>query len=149
MGSVIAFFLGVGNFIKNIPLKVWGVIAGVIVLILCVVWVEDKITDHQEYVSGLEQSNRDLTGVRDRLNARVNELSGINASNKATYDTSLQQAQEARRIAEVERSQALARADYYRSIRNAATNTPEAERLPVDPVILDTIDSLWDDSASD
>lgn len=147
MGSVIAFFLGIGGFLKRVPLKVWGVLAGTVVLLLCVAWIEDKITDHLEYVDGLKTENSELIAVRDRLNDRVRELGSINLRNQLAYDEKLRQVSEARRIADEEAQQALARAEYYRSVRNAATSTPEADRLPVDPVILDTIDRLWDDPA--
>jgi len=147
MGSAFALLLSVGGFIKRIPLKVWGVLAGTLLVVLCAVWIEGKVSDHQEYVSGLESDNRELVAVRDRLNDRVRELGQINTRNQLAYDEKLRQVSEARRIADEEAQQALARAEYYRSVRNAATSTPEADRLPVDPVILDTIDRLWDDPA--
>ena len=143
MASVIAFFAGVGQFLKNIPIRVWLIIAGVILLILAVGWTEHQVRSHVEYVRGIEQSNTDLKAEKERLDKEVIRLGNINTANKKTYDESLQQVREARRIAEEERTQALARADFYRRARDAANATPEAERLPVDPVIRDTIDSLW------
>ena len=143
MASVIAFFVGVGQFLKNIPIRVWLIIAGVILLILAVGWTEHQVRSHVEYVRGIEQSNTDLQAEKERLGNEVIRLGNVNTENKKTYDESLQQVREARRIAEEERTQALARADFYRRARDAANATPEAERLPVDPVIVNTIDSLW------
>lgn len=135
-----------GKSLTKISWKVWAVLATIIFFVITIWWVENKVSDHQKYVAGLEKSNQELTQVRDRLNSRVKELGSINTQNRLVYNQKLQQAQEARRIADEEAQQALARAEYYRSIRNAATNTPEADRRPVDPVILDTIDRLWDDT---
>ncbi|USN16782.1 hypothetical protein STRZYGA_00610 [Brevundimonas phage vB_BpoS-Strzyga] len=147
MASVIAFFLGVGKFLKGIPLRAWLFAAAVILLILAVGWTEHQVRSHVEYVRSIEKSNTDLQAEKVRLGNEVIRLGNVNTANKKTYDESLQQVREARRIAEEERAQAQSRADFYRRARDAANATPQDDRLPVDPVILDTIDRLWDDTA--
>lgn len=134
-------FLG---FVKGIPMKVWLIIAACVIFAIIGWKISGAISDHQKYVAGIEKSNAEYKATNERLNTRIGELGKINTDNKKVYDTSLQQAQEARRIADDERRKAEVRAERYRSIRNVPASIPEQDRQPVSTVIADTIGRLWD-----
>lgn len=137
------WLLKVGGFFKWLSLKTY-LIMGAVILALLLVWkLMDALQDHAQYVRSLETENQAYKEANERLNGRVNELASINSSNKATYEETLRQAQEARRIAEEERLAAEQRANHYRSIRDAAKSSPAEDRRSVSPVVRDTVDRLW------
>lgn len=144
MGSIIAFFLGVGQFFKAIPMKVWiAVILAAAILFL--VWrMVDTISDHFEYVEGLEKSKTELTTERDNLKQTVSTLEAVNRQNKEVYDKDLRQRENARRIADEARADAERRAQRYRSIIDELNDIPQEDRQSIDPVIRGVIDRLWD-----
>jgi len=131
------------GFLKGISWKVWVALILVIALLFAGWRIQSAVQNHFEYVHRIEGEKKDLEGLRDRLNTRITELSDINTRNQAIYDESLRQAEQARRIADEERQKAETRAERYRSIRDAANATPEADRQPVSPVVRDTVDRLW------
>lgn len=135
--------MGVLGSLKKISWKVWVAMILVIALLFAGWRIQHSVQEHFEYVHRIEGEKKNLEGLRDRLNNRITELSGVNTRNKAIYDESLRQAEQARRIADEERQKAETRAERYRSIRDAANATPEADRQPVSPVVRDTVDRLW------
>lgn len=144
--SALAVWAGVKSVIEKIPFKFIAIMASVVLLLVCVIWIEKRVGDHFERVRGLETAKAELTAERNRLRDDLREAGQINTANQAAHKAELAQITAARAIAEDERRLAQSRADFYRRAYDAANATPEAERLPVDPVIRDTVDRLWDNA---
>lgn len=129
--------------LPKLSLKTWLTIGGGIIAVLLVYFAYLKVHDHFQHIKDIEASNASLTKQNTDLNKKVNDLADQNESNKQAYETKLQQAENARRIAEDERQAAEKRATRYRSIRDAAKDTPAQDRRPVGPAVQSTVDRLW------
>lgn len=98
------------------------------------------------YFDGISQTRTDLANAQREardLTGRMIVLGNTLDENRRTFDLEREQLAAARRVAEQERDAAVARADHYRSIRDAALSSPPEDRSPVSPVVADTIGRLW------
>lgn len=136
-------WLIISAFFKKVSLKTW-IILGVVIFALIIAWrVDSSVSAYFKYVHSLEQKTKDLTDQNTRLNDRVNQLAVINDQNQKIYQEELRQADAARQVADQERQASDARANHYRSIRDAISSTPAADRHAVSPVVQSTVDRLW------
>lgn len=107
-----------------------------------------KIDQHFDGIRATETQLSVAESEAKRLNDRVSALDVTIRQNAKAYEASKQQLESARRVAEQERDAARVRAAHYERIRDAAIESPAEDRLPVSPVVADTIDRLWPDAGS-
>lgn len=133
------------SFLKSIPWKVWVALIAAALIVTGTLWASGKIENHLDYVQELEDSKSKLTQERDSLILSIKLAQGVNLHNQQVYRESLQQAENARRIADEARVAAELRATRYRNLYNELEAIPQADRQSVDPVVRGVIERLWDD----
>ena len=148
MGPVSLGLLGLralGFLKKHRQVVAYGLLA--VAILAAFGFVAHRIDRHFDSIRATESQLSVAQSEAQRLNDRVSALDVTLKANLRTHDAERQQLETARKVAEQERDAARARAARYERIRNAATESPPEDRLPVSPVVRDTIDRLWPDHA--
>lgn len=102
----------------------------------------DKVRDHFQHIKDLESANAQLTQDKSKLDGQVKDLKRINQQNAQTTKTTQEQQTAATNIGNKDAAAASTRATKTQEIRNAIDRTAPTS-TPVDPVITDTLDRLW------
>ena len=145
MGAVLFKVFGFGVTGKAL-LRVGIGIAAAMVLYLAF----DAVRDHFKHIDALEQQNEQLKTDLTRTESQRDQAIEINRQNQQTQKTNDEIRANNQEIAAAERAAATARTQTYREIRDAINSTPPpaTAQQPVAPVIRNTLDRLWADSAA-
>lgn len=144
MGTVLFRLFGFGVTGKTLARVALGI--GVAVL----VWLAySKVNDHFQHIRDLESANATLVKEKAQVEKDRDDAVRINEENVEMWKAEREAFFEASRIASDEAAIAKTREAKSKEIRNAIqSSAPTA--TAVDPVIRNTLDSLWgQDAASD
>lgn len=101
-----------------------------------------KVADHFKHIRDLENQVTTLEGDNKKLTDQKAELVRINQQNARTTQTTQEQQTAATNIGNKEAAASTVRTTKSKEIRDAINSTPTTA-TPVDPVILNTLDSVW------
>lgn len=127
--------------------KAWtmGIQAIVIIALLAVAYLAySKVQGHFQHIRDLEAANAQLLTDKGKLQAQVDQVVETNKSNQAVHQTSDEIVEHSQAIATEERASTETRTQKMKEIRRDIDATPPSAQ-PVDPVVLRTLDSLWDE----
>lgn len=130
----------------------WKVISRVVIGIAVagLLWLAySKVNDHFQHIRDLESTNATLVKEKAQVEKDRDEAVRINEENVEMWKAEREAFFEASRIASDEAATAKTREAKSKEIRNAIQSTVPTV-TPVDPVIRNTLDSLWgQDTAAD
>ena len=128
----------------------WRVIArvGMGILLAVILYLSvNAVRNHFKHIKELEQNNEKLSTQLTQTEGQRDRVIEVNQQNSKVSQLETEVRDTQQQIASAERQAAEARAKTYKEIQNVIrnSNTP-ADEPPVAPVILRTIDSLWNDA---
>lgn len=129
-------------FGKPISIKNLLQLALVIAAGVALWFVYSAIKSHFDHIRDLEKTNTQLTQDKTKLEGQKSELIRINGENAKTSKTSGEQKAASTEIANEEAKTSTNRTIKTKEIKHAIDQAP-ATVTPVDPVITDTLGSLW------
>lgn len=113
------------------------------ILVAVLLWLAySKVRDHFQHITDLENQNKSLTDDKTKLQGQLETVKQINKDNATTTKTAGEQQAATTGIANVEQTQSTTRATKTKEISDAIDHTPPTA-TPVDPVITNALDSLW------
>jgi Tfp pilus assembly protein PilN len=127
--------------------KAWtmGIQAIVIITLLAVAYLAySKVQGHFQHIRDLEAANAQLQTDKGKLQAQVDQVVETNQNNQAVHQTTTEIVEHSQAIATQERADTQTRTAKLEDIRREIHQTPPTAQ-PVAPVVLRTIDRLWDD----
>lgn len=141
--GIAARFSPIGTFLKGVSFKAWLIILGCIVTIVAIWVIELKVDKYFKHVREIEAHNAELDKANRGWQASYNQAIVTNAENQHLLNSERQTTVKVRDIANSEITLANTRTAHYKDIRDAALRTKVTTDCPIDPVILNTVDRLW------